>query len=187
MTTRPGYGIPAWGDAGPPGLPGGAGYLRASTADRERAVDVLKAGFAEGRLTKDEYDARISQAYEARTYGELAVVTADLPGGHIVGPAPVPSWPPVAAASRTNPLAVASLVCGLAQPFTGGLTMIPAVVLGHVAHSQIRRTGERGGALATVGLVLGWIGISVVVLVIVLVATIAARHGAPAAGRLGGS
>jgi uncharacterized membrane protein len=175
MTTRPGYGIPAWGDAGPPG---GAGYLRASTADRERAVDVLKAGFAEGRLTKDEYDARISQAYEARTYGELAVVTADLPGGHIMAPAP--AWPPVTAAPGTNPLAVASLVCGLAQPFTGGLTMIPAVILGHVAHSQIRRTGERGGALATVGLVLGWVGISVVVLVIVVVAAIAARHGGPA-------
>jgi uncharacterized membrane protein len=182
MTTRPGYGIPAWGDSGPPG---GAGYLRASTADRERAVDVLKAGFAEGRLNKDEYDARISQAYEARTYGELAVVTADLPGGHIM--ASPPSWPPVAAVPRTNPLAVASLVCGLAQPFTGGLTMIPAVVLGHVAHNQIRRTGERGGALATVGLVLGWIGVSVVVLLIVLVATIAARHGGPAAPGLNGS
>jgi uncharacterized membrane protein len=180
MTTRPGYGIPAWGDSGPPG---GAGYLRASTADRERAVDVLKAGFAEGRLNKDEYDARISQAYEARTYGELAVVTADLPGGHIMASA----WPPVAAVPRTNPLAVASLVCGLAQPFTGGLTMIPAVVLGHVAHNQIRRTGERGGALATVGLVLGWIGVSVVVLLIVLVATIAARHGGPAAPGLNGS
>jgi len=182
MTTRPGYGIPAWGDAG---APGGAGYLRASTADRERAVDVLKAGFAEGRLNKDEYDARISQAYEARTYGELAVVTADLPGGHIM--ASPPAWPPVAAVPRTNPLAVASLVCGLAQPFTGGLTMIPAVVLGHVAHNQIRRTGERGGALATVGLVLGWIGVSVVVLLIVLVATIAARHGGPAAPGLNGS
>jgi uncharacterized membrane protein len=177
MTTRPGYGIPAWGDAGPPG---GAGYLRASTADRERAVDVLKAGFAEGRLTKDEYDVRISQAYEARTYGELAVVTADLPGGHVVAPAP--SWPPMAAAPRTNPLAVASLVCGLLQPFTGGLSMIPAVVLGHVAHSQIRRSGERGGALATVGLVLGWIGISVVVLVILLVAIVARHSGAAAPG-----
>jgi hypothetical protein len=141
---------------------------------------VLKAGFAEGRLTKDEYDVRISQAYEARTYGELAVVTADLPGGHVV--APVPSWPAVPATPRTNPLAVASLVCGLAQPFTGGLTMIPAVVLGHLAHSQIRRTGERGGALATVGLVLGWVGISVVLLVIVVVAAIAARHGGPAGG-----
>lgn len=43
-------------------MPTGNGWLRASTADRERAVDVLKAGFAEGRLTKDEYDDRVSQA-----------------------------------------------------------------------------------------------------------------------------
>ena len=168
MTTRPGYGIPAWGDAG------SAGYLRASNADRERAIDVLKAGFAEGRLNKDEYDARISQAYAARTYGELAVVTADLPGGQVVAP----SWHPVPAApARTNPLAIASLVCGVAQPFTFGLTMIPAVVLGHVANSQIRRTGERGGAAATVGLVLGWVGISVTVLVILLVTIVAVHSG----------
>jgi len=168
MTTRPGYGIPAWGDAG------NAGYLRASHADRERAIDVLKAGFAEGRLNKDEYDARISQAYAARTYGELAVVTADLPGGQVVAP----YWHPVpAAAPRTNPLAIASLVCGMAQPFTFGLTMIPAVILGHVAHGQIRRTGERGGAAATVGLVLGWVGISVMVLVILLVTIVAVHSG----------
>jgi hypothetical protein len=56
------------------------------------------------------------------------------------------------------------------------------VVLGHVAHSQIRRSGERGGALATVGLVLGWIGISVVVLVILLVAIVARHSGAAAPG-----
>ncbi len=179
MTMRPGYGIPAWGD------PRGAGHLRASTADRERAIDVLKAGFAEGRLTKDEYDARVSAAYAARTYADLAVVTADLPGGQVMAPVPVPHWHPVMPAPRTNPLAIASLVFGLLQPFTGGLTMIPAVVLGHVAHSQIRRTGERGGALATAGLVLGWIGISVVVLVI-LVVMIVARHAGAAAPGPGG-
>lgn len=177
MTMRPGYGIPAWGDAG------GAGYLRASTADRERAIDVLKAGFAEGRLNKDEYDDRVSAAYAARTYADLAVVTGDLPGGQVMAPVPVPHWPPpVVPAPRTNPLAIASLVCGLAQPFTGGLTMIPAVVLGHVAHSQIRRSGERGGALATVGLVLGWIGISVVVLLIVAVMIVARHSGAATPG-----
>jgi hypothetical protein len=118
------------------------------------------------------------------------VVTADLPGGQVVAPTwhPVaPAWQPVApVASRTNPLAIASLVCGLAQPFTGGLTMIPAVVLGHVAHSQIRRTGERGGALATVGLVLGWIGISVVVLLVVAVMIVASHAGqAPSGGPQG--
>jgi hypothetical protein len=63
--------------------------MRASSADRERAVDVLKAGFAEGRLTQDEYNDRMGQAYSARTYGELATLTADLPAG--VGP--MPAWP----------------------------------------------------------------------------------------------
>src|SRR5258708_17123502 len=74
MAVSPGYGM----------TPAGDGRMRASTADRDRAVDVLKAGFAEGRLTKDEYDARVSQAYAARTYAELAMVTADLPGGPMV-------------------------------------------------------------------------------------------------------
>ena len=169
MTMRPGYGIPAWGDAGR------AGYLRASTADRERAIDVLKAGFAEGRLTKDEYDARVSQAYAARTYAELGAVTADLPGGQVMAPAP--AWYPVPV-PRTNPLAIASLACGLAQPFTMGLTMIPAVVLGHAAHSQIRRTGERGSGLATAGLVLGWLGIALALLIaLAVVASVATVHG----------
>ena len=45
--------------------------MRASSADRERTVDVLKAGFAEGRLTQDEYNDRMGRAYSARTYGEL--------------------------------------------------------------------------------------------------------------------
>ena len=162
--------MPDWRDAG------AAGYLRAATADRERAIDVLKAGFAEGRLTKDEYDARVSQAYAARTYGELAVVTADLPGGQVVAPA----WHPVVPVTpRTNPLAIASLVCGLAQPFLG-LTTIPAIVLGYMARGQIRRTGEDGNGLATAGLVLGWIGISVVVLAIVLITIVAWRSGSPA-------
>jgi uncharacterized membrane protein len=169
MTMRPGYGIPAWGDPGPPG---GAGYLRASTADQERAIDVLKAGFAEGRLTKDEYDARISQAYEARTYGELAVVTADLPGGHLGQPA----WP--SAPARTNTLAIASLTCGVGQLFVGPVTTVPAIVLGHMARREIRRTGERGTGMATVGLVLGWTGFALVVLaclVIVLIVSAITR------------
>jgi hypothetical protein len=155
MTATPGYGLPY-------GLPaGGAGYLRASTADRERAIDVLKTGFAEGRLTKDEYDARAGRAFAARTLGDLAVLTADLPGGLPSAPA----WP---ASARTNGLAVAALLCGLGQPFTGFLSTIPAIVLGHMARREIRRTGEGGKGVATFGLALGWIGASLL-LVIVLV------------------
>jgi hypothetical protein len=154
-------------------MPAGDGRLRASTADRERAVDVLKAGFAEGRLTKDEYDDRVSQAYAARTYADLAMVTSDLPGGHMVAPYLQPYVP---VRRTTNSLAVASLVCGLAQPFFG-LTTIPAIVLGYAARGQISRTGEEGGGLATAGLVLGWIGAGAAVLVLLLLAAFTAGHG----------
>jgi len=55
--------------------------LRASQADREQAVEVLKAAFVQGRLDRDEFDVRVGQALGARTYAELAAVTADLPAG----------------------------------------------------------------------------------------------------------
>jgi len=50
---------------------------------------------------------------------------------------------------RTNTLAVASLVSAFFVP-------IAAIVLGHLAISQIRRTGEQGRGLAVAGLVLGY-------------------------------
>ena len=53
----------------------------AASADRERAVGVLRAGFTEGRLSQDELDDRVGRAYSARTYGELWTLTADLPAG----------------------------------------------------------------------------------------------------------
>jgi len=57
----------------------GRGYRRASRADREQAIDVLKAAFVQGRLTKDEFDARIGLTFTARARAELAAVTADVP------------------------------------------------------------------------------------------------------------
>ncbi len=57
----------------------GRGQLRASHADREQAIDVLKAAFVQGRLDKDEFDARVGQAFASRTYAELTAVTGDLP------------------------------------------------------------------------------------------------------------
>ena len=67
---------------------GGRSYLRASHADREQATDVLKAAFAQGRLTKDEFDARVGQALASRTHGDLAAVTADIPAGVAGGQPP---------------------------------------------------------------------------------------------------
>ena len=59
----------------------GGGRLRASHADREQAIDALKAAFVQGRLTKDEFDARIGQTFTSRMYAELVTVTADIPAG----------------------------------------------------------------------------------------------------------
>ena len=52
--------------------------FRASHADRERLIEVLKAAFVQGRLAKDEFDLRVGHAFAARTYAELAAVTAGL-------------------------------------------------------------------------------------------------------------
>lgn len=55
--------------------------LRASTADRDRTVEVLKASFVEGRLTRDEFDLRLGQAFVSRFFAELMALIADLPAG----------------------------------------------------------------------------------------------------------
>jgi hypothetical protein len=52
--------------------------LRASDADRERAVDLLGDALADGRLTAVEHAERMERAYTSRTLGELAALTIDL-------------------------------------------------------------------------------------------------------------
>ena len=53
--------------------------VRASDQDRERVVAALQRHTAAGRLTLDEFAERVDAACGARTLGELAVVTRDLP------------------------------------------------------------------------------------------------------------
>jgi len=191
--------------------------MRASHADRERTVDVLKSAFAEGRLTSEEYNERVDRIYRAQTYGELAGVVHDLPSGPMPtpyltpgpvvpaafagypAPYPQPYGPPqpyIYAVPRPGPygygysapydrygnpfapppryrrpvngLAKASLVLGLAQLCTFGLTAVPAVICGHIAKSQIHRQDEEGDGMATTGIVLGWIGVALWVFFLLL-------------------
>ena len=82
---------------------------------------------------------------------------------------PYPAYPPYPPAAPTNGLAIASLVCGVGA-FVIGLSFIPAIICGHIARGQIRRTGEQGGGLALAGLILGYVaGALFIVLVAVLV------------------
>jgi Domain of unknown function (DUF1707) len=64
----------------------GGGHLRASDADRERAVDALKAAFVQGLLSKSELARRAGQALESRTYAELAGATMGIPAGRAATP-----------------------------------------------------------------------------------------------------
>ena len=56
-------------------------------------------------------------------------------------------------------MAIASMVLGVAEFFTAGLTAIPAVICGHIARRQMKQTAQRGDGLATSGLVLGYMAI----------------------------
>jgi hypothetical protein len=145
------------------GLPDLYGQMRASTADRELAIDVLKTAFTEGRLTKDECEERVGQALSSRTYAELAVLTADLPVGAAGALIPRPlGYLPEPASRPVNRMAVASLFCAVLP----GLPLL-AVFTGLIAHGQIQERGERGAGLATAGMILGAV-FSMLFMIIVL-------------------
>src|SRR5215469_9809780 len=110
-----GYGYPAAGSD--------RGKMRAADADRDRVAAFLNTAYVDGRLSKDEYDARLESALAARTYAELDLVVADLPAAPATGLTPVVNaW--VAPLPATNGLAVASLAFGLGQFVLGPLATI---------------------------------------------------------------
>jgi hypothetical protein len=66
---------------GEPSGPGSLPQMRASDADRDRVMEVLRVAAGDGRLTPDELDERLEAALSSRTLGELAALTADLVAG----------------------------------------------------------------------------------------------------------
>jgi hypothetical protein len=112
----------------------GRGHLRASHADRDQMIDALKAAFVQGRLTKEEFDARVAQALVSRTYAELATVTIGIPA------APARTLPP-----RTPPR---RRIGNAARWGTSGL-VTPAIVAAGFVFASLR--GASGfGAVAFV-------------------------------------
>jgi hypothetical protein len=70
--------------------------LRASHADRDQVVELLRVAAGDGRLSAEELDDRLERALTARTYAELAALTADLPatpGAAVVPPGAVSAMP----------------------------------------------------------------------------------------------
>lgn len=104
------------------------------TPTRERAIDVPKATFAEGRLTREEHAERVERAYGSRTYAELAAVSGDLPAG------PPGALPPPAQhdPARSLPRPAGRAASGLAL---AALNILLTVVLVFVAVAN-RRLGS---------------------------------------------
>jgi hypothetical protein len=152
------------------------GQMRASSADRERAVDVLKAAFAEGRLDMDEYADRVGRVHLSRTYAELAAITADLPVGPLgtlpvaAAPAPpavAPAYPvmpamqaaPVARTQRSgaSSLAAMSMIMGMVAVVFPELLALafPGILAGLMALPATAPGRKHGRSLAVIGLALG--------------------------------
>jgi hypothetical protein len=76
------------GQSDPPAIVAGE-ELRASHADRDQVVELLRVAAGDGRLSAEELDDRLERALTTRTYAELAALTADLPatpGAAVVPP-----------------------------------------------------------------------------------------------------
>jgi hypothetical protein len=105
-----------------------------------------------------------------RDEGVLTVAYSPPPGQQQYQP-----YPP---APPTNGLAIAALVCG-AGAFVTGVTFVPAIICGHLARREIRRTGEQGDGMAIAGLVCGYVAGLLSVVVVVAIGLLAATAASP--------
>jgi hypothetical protein len=123
------------GPAGPAGRTAPSG-LRASHADREDVIDTLKAAFVQGRLAKEEFDARVGRTFGSRTYADLAAITADLPAGPYRGSATARrshrlSWPEKAVAWGLYSIVMTVIftIAVVPGPTTVGVVVVTAAVI----------------------------------------------------------
>jgi DUF1707 SHOCT-like domain len=128
------------------------GRLRASHAEREQVIRALKAAFVQGRLTRDEFDARVGLTLASRTHAELAVVTADIPVG--VQPVPAPARAGLDVTSGLCVTAAASLLAAFlwaaawfaasAAALSAAVTVTGVAILAmFVAGDQMRESRRR--------------------------------------------
>jgi uncharacterized protein DUF1707 len=107
------------------------GALRASHADRDQIVELLRVAAGDGRLSPEELDQRLDLALTARTYAELAALVADLPS---VGTAGSPA---MAVSPATPPKELIRLHCASGHAKRDGRWAVPArmdlrVTSGHI-------------------------------------------------------
>jgi hypothetical protein len=128
-----------------------APQLRASDADRDAVLALLSEHFQAGRLTSEEFDERSSQALTARTYAELATLTADLPAPAATpaaAPSPAPPWPArhraLTVLGVIAVILIASVAFGVASGWRHGAGMWWIIPAGLLAARRLAPGGRPG-------------------------------------------
>jgi len=139
--------------------------MRPGHADRDKVIDRLQEAFADGRLADEEYEERLQRALSAKTFGELSVLTRDIPGDRL--PQPMSGRFPVPVNRRPDIRPAASAALGGAGfvLLMGPLAWIPSLIVGHQALRSLPKNDDRRH-LAIIGVALSWIGISMILLII---------------------
>ena len=99
--------------------PSSSPALRASDADRDRVIELLRAAVADGRLDPAEFDERLDAALAARTIDALAPLTADL----IAAPGSDGRW------TLPHRLVLRTAWCGVMLDLTSAVRSGPELVI----------------------------------------------------------
>jgi len=102
----------------------GRSRLRASDGDRDRVIDILKAAFVQGRLTKDELDARVGETLASRTWGDLTAITSDIPPWPLPRPVRKPARQP---SGPPTPAVVKAVACAIIAAATVAIAGMPGM------------------------------------------------------------
>jgi len=130
------------------------GRLRASDADRDRAVDALKAAYAQGLLTADELAARTSRALAARTYADLtaaSAVLAERPAEPYIRPPARKRVSKKVVAYGSSAIVLAPALVAAFLTFYGGFIILFLVACAGVVVSAAPIPPRRPGALPSAG------------------------------------
>jgi hypothetical protein len=135
-------------------------HIRISDADRDQVTARLREHYAEGRLTQEELDERVSATLNAKTFGDLRPIMGDLPEPAPFGPQPGPVSPPIQPpvyayrrGPRLLPVALLLLFLGLILPGAGWaffaflkfalLAWLILCIVGIFSAARYRRRGRR--------------------------------------------
>jgi len=134
------------GNGNQPGQPYG---MLASEADREAAQAVLKQAFEDERLNQDEFESRLGQAMAARTQGELAQLTRDLPS--VPGSTPGSTPRPRRRRRWVLPTGIAAAVLLVAGVVLALVPVTPSSSVGAKGPTTTGSVGPRGAGHCPVG------------------------------------